>query len=113
MILMVMSTLFSVGVMYLLIGHGAVLGESLGGVIGNPADYLGMLGFYEDTGDQVSEITDFAFFALVACITVAIVASGVLGRMKFRAAGPCWWESSSLSPSPASTLSSSPGCWPR
>lgn len=86
MFAMVMTTLGTVAIIYVLYGHGMVLGESLGGVIGNPLDYFGIIG-YEEVGVDggFTEIIDLAFYTLFACITVAIVASGALGRMKFSA----------------------------
>ncbi|GAA1821657.1 ammonium transporter [Nesterenkonia flava] len=86
MFAMAMSTLGTVTIIYVLYGHGMVLGESLGGIIGNPTDYFGIVG-YEASGLEggFSETLDLAFFTLFACITVSIIASGALGRMKFSA----------------------------
>lgn len=86
MFAMTMSTLGVVTVIYVLYGHSFVLGDSLGGIIGSPTSYFGLVG-NEDTGLEggFSETADFAFYTLFACITVAIVASGALGRMKFSA----------------------------
>lgn len=88
MIMMTMSTLATVSVVYVLYGHGLVIGDSLGGwrIIGNPVDYLGFRGIYDDPGEaQLVDPYWFAFFILFAAITVAIVASGAVGRMKFGA----------------------------
>lgn len=91
MLMMTMSTLAVVTVLYVIYGHSMVVGETMGGVIGNPADYFGLLGIYQDpsvyAGTEVEyDLTfDAAFFALFACITVAIVASGAVGRMRFAA----------------------------
>ncbi|MDN7122777.1 ammonium transporter [Nocardioides sp. ChNu-153] len=86
MIMMTMSTLATVTVLYVLFGHGLVVGDSVGGwgLIGNPDGYLGFLGIYEDPGEaQLVDPYWFAFYILFAAITVAIVASGAVGRMKF------------------------------
>lgn len=88
MIMMTMSTLATVTVLYVLFGHGLVVGDSVGGwgLIGNPDGYLGFLGIYEDPGEaQLVDPYWFAFYILFAAITVAIVASGAVGRMKFNA----------------------------
>lgn len=86
MFAMVMTTLGTVTIIYVLYGHGMVVGESLGGIIGNPTDYFGMIG-HEEAGAEggFAETLDLAFFTLFACITVSIIASGALGRMKFSA----------------------------
>ncbi|TDS87764.1 ammonium transporter [Nesterenkonia aurantiaca] len=86
MFAMVMTTLGTVTIIYVLFGHGMVVGESLGGIIGNPLDYFGMVG-HEEVGVDggFAETLDLAFFTLFACITVSIIASGAMGRMKFSA----------------------------
>jgi Amt family ammonium transporter len=86
MFAMTMSTLGTVTVLYVLFGHSLVLGDSLGGVIGDPTSYFGLVG-NEDSGVDggFSVTADMAFYTMFACITVAIVASGALGRMKFSA----------------------------
>lgn len=86
MIMMTMSTLGTVTVLYVLFGHGLVVGDSVGGLglIGNPDGYLGFLGIYDDPGEaQLVDPYWFAFYILFAAITVAIVASGAVGRMRF------------------------------
>lgn len=86
MMMMCMSTLATVSVVYVLFGHGVVVGDSIGGIIGNPSGFWGFLGIYEDPGEPVvSDPFWFAFYILFAAITVAIVASAAVGRMKFSA----------------------------
>lgn len=86
LLMMVMVPLGTVGVFYMLFGHGMVLGDSLGGIIGNPFSHVGLIGA-EDVGVDggISASLDVAFFTLFCCISVALVASGALGRMKFSA----------------------------
>ena len=83
MMMMVMSSLAVTGVVYVLIGHGLVLGDSVGGlgIIGNPFDYS----FFDDfMADDGAGSTLFgAFYILFAAISVALVASGAAGRMRF------------------------------
>ncbi|MGY1837524.1 ammonium transporter [Blastococcus sp. SYSU DS0669] len=86
MVMMVMSTLAVTSVLYVLFGYGLVSGDSLGGwgLIGNPVDHLGLAGFHDDGGTGGAEgVYWTAFFILFAAITIAIVASGAAGRMKF------------------------------
>ncbi|OMQ15539.1 ammonia channel protein, partial [Modestobacter sp. VKM Ac-2676] len=88
MIMMVFSTLGVTAVLYVLFGYGLVSGNSLGGLglIGNPMDHLGLAGFHDDGGTGgAEELYWAAFFILFAAITIAIVASGAAGRMKFSA----------------------------
>ncbi|GAB92611.1 ammonium transporter [Gordonia rhizosphera] len=88
MMTMVMVTLGITSVLYVLFGYGLVSGPSVNdwGLIGNPLDYIGLgnhLTDDESGGIQVLYIA--AWFILFAAITVAIVASGAAGRMKFSA----------------------------
>ena len=83
---MTMSILGTVTVPYVLFGHSLVLGDSLGDIIGDPTSYFGLVG-NEDSGVDggFSVTADMAFYTMFAYITVAIVASGALGRMEFSA----------------------------
>ncbi|MGV9709526.1 ammonium transporter [Gordonia sp. NPDC003424] len=88
MMSMVFATLGITCVIYVLYGYGLVSGSSVHGwgIIGNPMDYLGLndhLADDESGGVQVLYLA--AWFILFAAITVAIVASGAAGRMKFSA----------------------------
>ena len=85
MFMMVMSSVGVTAVVYVLYGHGLVLGDSLGGlgIIGNPTE---LLGFSPMTSDDGGGGTIWgAFYVLFAAISVALVASGAAGRMKFSA----------------------------
>lgn len=83
MVLMVMSSLAVTAVVYVIIGHGLVLGDSVGGagIIGNPFEYSFFTSFMEDDGSGGPLWG--AFYILFAGISVALVASGAAGRMKF------------------------------
>ncbi|MFT4288573.1 ammonium transporter [Nocardioides sp.] len=86
MMAMVLSTLAVTAVLYVIVGYGLLSGPSAGdlGLIGNPADFIGLGGFVTDDGSAGYQGAWFnAFFILFAAITVAIVASGGAGRMKF------------------------------
>lgn len=85
---MVMSTLAITAVLYVVIGHGLVSGPSVGGwgLIGNPTEYIGLTNWLTDDASGATQTLYFAaWFILFAAITIAIVASGAAGRMKFSA----------------------------
>ncbi|WP_373456412.1 ammonium transporter [Corynebacterium sp. 70RC1] len=85
MVMMVMGSLIVTAIVYVGIGHGLVVGDSLGGlgIIGNPSGYFGLQGGMNDDGEY--EALWGAFFYLFAAISLALVASGAAGRMKFGA----------------------------
>ncbi len=88
MLMMVLSTLAVTGVLYVLYGYGMVSGNSVGGLglVGNPLEFIGLSGFEVDDGSGGPQsIYWAAFFILFGAITIAIVASGAAGRMKFGA----------------------------
>ncbi|MFW0794427.1 ammonium transporter [Gordonia sp. CPCC 205515] len=88
MMTMVLATLGITCVIYVLYGYGMVSGPSVGGwgIIGNPADYIGLGKYLSDDGSGGIQVLYIAaWFILFAAITVAIVASGAAGRMKFSA----------------------------
>lgn len=70
---------------YVLIGHGLVLGNSVGGlgIIGNPFEHAGFYSLMHDDGTGSTLFSGFYF--LFAAISVALVASGAAGRMRFGA----------------------------
>lgn len=85
MMMMVMSSLAVTTVVYIIVGHGLVLGDSVAGLrlIGDPFEFA----FFNDllTDDGEGTTLDAAFFTLFAAISVALVSSGAAGRMKFDA----------------------------
>ncbi|MCW4466781.1 ammonium transporter [Glutamicibacter sp. MNS18] len=83
MMLMVLSSLAVTGVVYVVVGHGLVLGDSVGGagLIGNPFEFSFFSDFLED--DAAGGTLWAAFYVLFAAISVALVASGAAGRMRF------------------------------
>ncbi|MCK8613835.1 ammonium transporter [Gordonia sp. C13] len=85
---MVISTLGITAVLYVVIGYGLVSGPSVGGwgLIGNPTDFIGLTNWLTDDASGATQTLYFAaWFILFAAITIAIVASGAAGRMKFSA----------------------------
>ncbi|MFI6358614.1 ammonium transporter [Streptomyces sp. NPDC050743] len=86
MMMMVFSTLPITAVLYVAFGYGLVSGPTMHGILGNPAHFIGLGDFQHDDGSGGYQGAWFnAFFILFAAITVAIVASGAAGRMKFSA----------------------------
>ncbi|MFW0782930.1 ammonium transporter [Gordonia sp. CPCC 206044] len=88
MLSMVMATLAITCVLYVLYGYGLVSGPSVNGwgIIGNPADYIGLSDHLADDGSGGIQVLYIAaWFIMFAAITVAIVASGAAARMKFAA----------------------------
>lgn len=85
MFMMVMSALGITTVVYVLYGHGLVMGDSLGGLglIGDPLAYLGFNNLMTDDG--AGGLLWGGFYVLFAAISLALVASGAAGRMKFGA----------------------------
>ncbi|AWT26564.1 MULTISPECIES: ammonium transporter [Corynebacterium] len=85
MMMMVMSSLAVTTVVYVIVGHGLVMGESVGGhgLIGAPGEFS----FFSDlvTDDGEGTTINGAFFILFAAISVALASSGAAGRMKFDA----------------------------
>jgi Amt family ammonium transporter len=85
MMMMVMSSLAVTTVVYVIVGHGLVLGSSVGGLglIGDPLDFSFFSDLVRDDGEGTT--ISAAFFILFAAISVALVSSGAAGRMKFDA----------------------------
>lgn len=85
MMMMVMSSLAVTAIVYVMIGHGLVLGDSVGGlgIIGNPFEFSFFDQFMVD--DAAGGTLFSAFYILFAAISLGLVASGAAGRMKFGA----------------------------
>ncbi|AHI21532.1 high-affinity ammonia permease [Corynebacterium vitaeruminis DSM 20294] len=85
MTMMVMGSLSVTAIAYVAIGHGLVLGNSVGGlgIIGNPSGYIGFSSFMQDDGSGGALWG--AFYFLFAAISLGLVASGAAGRMRYGA----------------------------
>ncbi|ALC05986.1 Ammonia channel [Corynebacterium deserti GIMN1.010] len=83
--MMVMGSLGIIGLVYVLYGHGLVLGNSVGGwgIIGNPVEYFGFRNVMEDDG--AGGMMWAGFYVLFAAISLALMSSGAAGRMRFGA----------------------------
>jgi len=121
MMLMVMSSLAVAGVVYVLVGHGIVFGDSVGGLglIGDPFAFSFFDSFMN--GDDPGGPILGAFSLLFAALSLALASSGAAGRMRFGA----WlvfgalWVALVYSPlahwvfAPANPETGSPGGWLR
>jgi Amt family ammonium transporter len=85
MMMMVMSSLAVTVIVYVLVGHGLVLGTSFHGwgIIGDPGSFSFFSSLTADDGAGTTVTA--AFYALFAAISVALVSSGAAGRMRFDA----------------------------
>ncbi|AGF71237.1 ammonium transporter [Corynebacterium halotolerans] len=85
MFMMVMGSLAVTSVVYVIYGHGLVLGDSVGGLglIGNPLEFAGFSNLLVNDGS--GSLLTAGFYILFAAISLALVASGAAGRMKFGA----------------------------
>lgn len=88
MIMMTFGGFAVVGVLWILFGYSAVLGNSLGslGILGDPLEYLGLGQLLEAPTEPVLPPALVAGFQLLfAGITVALISGAVADRMKFGA----------------------------
>ncbi|CCW11975.1 ammonium transporter [Rhodococcus aetherivorans] len=88
MIMMTFAGFALVGVLWVLFGYSAVLGNSLGGagLLGNPLEYLGLGQLLEAPAEPGLPPALIAGFQLLfAGITVALVCGALADRMKFSA----------------------------
>ena len=92
MMMMTYGAVALVGLLWFIFGFSMVFGDSIGGLVGNPADFFGSSDLFSPDGstDQTSysglSILLFSLFqALFACITVALISGAAANRMKFSA----------------------------
>nr|WP_268892878.1 ammonium transporter [Tomitella fengzijianii] len=91
MIMMSFSALGVVGVLWALFGFSAAFGDSVGGVIGNPLDFVALGGILPEGAESIPLVGSipaaaFVIFQLMfASITVALISGAVADRMKFSA----------------------------
>jgi Amt family ammonium transporter len=76
-----------VGVLWVLYGYSIAFGDDVGaGLLGNPAEFLGLAGLMEDTTSTAGGLPAMAFVgfqAVFAILTVALISGAVADRMKF------------------------------
>ncbi|SJM65227.1 ammonium transporter [Gulosibacter sp. 10] len=87
MIMMSIVTMGVVGVLWVLVGFSLVFGDSIGGVIGNPFDFPGLVALLDEGAvvDTIPTLAFVGFQAAFAVIAVALVSGAVADRMRFSA----------------------------
>ena len=87
MLMMSVTTMGVVGVLWVLVGFSMAFGDSVGGVVGNPLQFLGLSGVMAaDAVVGTIPTSVFAGFqAAFAIIAVALISGAVADRMKFSA----------------------------
>ena len=94
MMMMSFGALGLVSVLWVLYGYSFAFGDSVGGLIGNPTQYLGLDGLMpgeeELIGDTIAvgtypALAFVAFQAVFAIITVALISGAIADRAKFGA----------------------------
>ena len=87
MIMMSVVAMGLVGVLWVLVGFSMVFGNSIGGVIGNPVEYMGLTAILGEGAafDGIPTLAFAGFQAAFAIIAVALVSGAVADRMRFSA----------------------------
>ncbi|WP_457555374.1 ammonium transporter [Candidatus Pyrohabitans sp.] len=81
-IMLVFATLALVGVQWVLFGYSLAFGSDISGFIGG-LDYLGLKGVGMEPSGTIPHLLFMMFQGMFAIITVALVAGGIVERMKF------------------------------
>ncbi|WP_460744261.1 ammonium transporter [Mariniluteicoccus endophyticus] len=87
MVMMSFAAMGVVGVLWVLVGYSLTFGDSVGGLIGSPTQFLGLRGLMS-TDAVVGTVPALAFAgfqAAFAAIAVALVSGAVADRMRFGA----------------------------
>ncbi|GAB3703559.1 ammonium transporter [Mariniluteicoccus flavus] len=87
MIMMSFASMGVVGVLWVLFGYSLTFGNSIGGVIGSPTQFLGLKGLMSEEAlvGTVPTLAFVAFQSAFAIIAVALISGAVADRMKFGA----------------------------
>ncbi|WP_199430324.1 ammonium transporter [Qaidamihabitans albus] len=83
MLMMCFGAIGLIGVLWVVYGYSMAYGTDIGGLFGNPFDYLGASGLMTAAGDPTAGTVDIAFQGMFAIITVALIAGAVADRMRF------------------------------
>jgi Amt family ammonium transporter len=84
MMMMSFGALALISVLWVLYGYSLAFGDDVGyGLLGNPAQYIGLSGLMEDTGASLPPMAFVAFQAVFAIITVALISGAIADRAKF------------------------------
>jgi Amt family ammonium transporter len=86
MLMMVMTAAFVVMILWVLFGYSMAFGTDIGGLIGDPVEYLGLEGLMVDDPEASLPAMAFVGFqAMFAALTVGLIAGAVADRTKFGA----------------------------
>jgi Amt family ammonium transporter len=84
MLMMVMGATFIVGVLWVIFGYSMTFGSDIGGVIGDPTEFLGLESLMADEPEATLPIMAFvAFQGMFACLTVGLIAGAIPYRTKY------------------------------
>ncbi len=83
-IMLILATLSLVSVLWVLYGYSLAFGSSITGFVGG-LDYLGLRGVGMEPNGTIPHLLFMMFQGMFAIITVALVAGGIVERMKFSA----------------------------
>ena len=84
MMMMSFGALCLIAVTWVLFGYSIAFGNDVvGGLFGNPFEYLGLKGLMTDTGDSLPTMAFVGFQAVFAIITVALISGAIADRAKF------------------------------
>ena len=86
MMMMSFGALGLVSVLWVLYGYSFAFGDSVGGLIGNPVQYLGLDGIIQADAELTEGYPTLAFVAfqaVFAIITVALISGAIADRAKF------------------------------
>ena len=84
MLMMVMGATFIVGVPWVIFGYSMTFGPDIGGVIGDPTEFLGLESLMADDSEATLPIMAFvAFQGMFACLTVGLIAGAAPDRTKY------------------------------
>jgi Amt family ammonium transporter len=83
-LMMVMGALFLVGVLWVIFGYSMTFGTSIGGIVGDPTEFLGLESLMADDPEATLPVMAFvAFQGMFACLTVGLIAGAIPDRTKF------------------------------
>lgn len=87
MVMMSIISMGVVGVLWVLFGYSIAFGDSIGGLLGNPLEFLGLAGLMspDAVAGTIPTLAFVGFQAAFAIIAVALISGAVADRMKFSA----------------------------
>ncbi|GAB94575.1 Amt family ammonium transporter [Kineosphaera limosa] len=85
MMMMCFGAMATIGVLWVLYGYSIAFGNSYGGIIGNPTEFLGLQGLMSESSvaGSIPSLAFVAFQAMFAIIATALIAGGIADRAKF------------------------------